>query len=190
MDDRQLIQKVKEGDEIAFRSLFEEYNELVFKTCIGFLHNKEDAEDVTQEVFVELYRSAHTFRSEAKVSTWLYRISVNKSLNFIRDNKKRNLVRSLESISGFHLQKSSSDQSDDLMVAESELLHKQKIDLINKLLGSLPKNQQIAFTLNKYNNLSYKQVAEVMDVSVSSVESLIHRAKKNIQKNIVKQRVK
>ena len=96
MSEAEIIQKLQEGDEQVFRRLVEKYRQLIVNTCFGLVHNSEDAEDIAQDVFIEVFRSVHKFRADSKLSTWLYRIAVNRSLNFIRDNKRRKLLCQLE----------------------------------------------------------------------------------------------
>jgi len=83
MEDREIVLKILDGDHRAFQILVEKYQEMVFRTCMGLLHNPDDADDIAQEVFVEVYESLGYFRHEAKLSTWIYRIAVNKSLNYL-----------------------------------------------------------------------------------------------------------
>jgi len=184
MTDQELIEKILSGDQSAFRILVDKYQVLVFNTCLGFVGNRQSAEDLTQDVFIETYRSVEKFRGEAKLSTWLYRISVNKSLNYIRDHKKHNIVRSLERF--FYGAKDEVLEIEDHLFGSADVPMEQQQHAaeLHKAIRSLPKNQQIAFNLNKFDDLSYKQIAEVMDVSLSTVESLIHRAKKNLQKRL------
>ncbi len=184
MSDNEIIQQLKQGNEQAFRKLVDSYQGLVVNTCFGLLHNREDAEDVAQDVFVEVYRSVSNFRADAKVSTWLYRIAVNRSLNHIRDNKKHRWLGSFESdvkAEKKRLLQVESSQSDQ---PEFELENKQRAVILHEAISSLPENQKVAFTLNKYEELSYNEIAEVMELSVSSVESLLFRAKKNLQKKL------
>ena len=155
-------------------------------TCFGMVHNTEDAEDIAQEVFIEVFRSIHKFRADAKISTWLYRIAVNRSLNFIRDNKKRRWFQSFEdSVQSKtrELQNITSSKTDQ---PEFQLENKQRAILLHEAIDSLAQNQKVAFTLSKYEDLSYQEISAVMDLSVSSVESLLHRAKKNLQKKLYK----
>jgi RNA polymerase sigma-70 factor (ECF subfamily) len=184
MKDQELIEQILSGNQNAFRLLVDKYQVLVFNTCIGFVGNRQSAEDLSQEVFIETYRSINKFRGDAKLSTWLYRISVNKSLNYIRDHKKHNLVRSLERF--FYGEKEESLEVEDYVfgTADAPLEQQQHALELHKAISTLPDNQRIAFTLNKFDDLSYKQIAEVMDVSLSTIESLIHRAKKNLQKRL------
>lgn len=185
MRDNELIDRIKSGDRDAFKNVVLNYQKKVINTCNGFLHNIQDAEDVAQEVFTEMYLSANKFRGDSAISTWLYRIAVNKSLNYIRDNKK---TRNLKSIDSFYTGEDSksleiavedSEQS-DYIIENSD----RKRNLFNAI-NSLPENQKTAFILNKYEDLSYKEIADVMKISLSSVESLLFRGKKNLQSKLI-----
>lgn len=186
MNDNGIIEKLKQGNDSAFKELVETYRNMVVNTCFGLLHNTEDAEDVAQDVFIEVFRSVASFRADSKISTWLYRIAVNRSLNFIRDNKKRKWFQSFDDLMESKkeaLNQLNYQSSDD---PESEMENSQRDLLLHEAIDSLPENQRVAFTLNKYEDLAYKEISEVMNLSVSSVESLIHRAKKNLQKKLYK----
>ena len=185
MTDQKLTDGILTGNQKYFKELVDIYQTQVLNTCNSFLHNKNDAEDITQEVFIEVFLSVHKFKREAKLSTWLYRISVNKSLNFIRDNKKRSFVKSIENIF-------SGEQKTELQIPDNSNqysdiadIQDERTELLHKSINALSKNQKIAFTLSKFENLSYIQISEVMNLSLSSVEGLIHRAKKNVQKKIL-----
>lgn len=186
MNDNGIIEKLKQGNDSVFKELVETYRNMVVNTCFGLLHNTEDAEDVAQDVFIEVFRSVASFRADSKISTWLYRIAVNRSLNFIRDNKKRKWFQSFDDLMESKkeaLNQLNYQSSDD---PESEMENSQRALLLHEAIDSLPENQRVAFTLNKYEDLAYKEISEVMNLSVSSVESLIHRAKKNLQKKLYK----
>jgi RNA polymerase sigma-70 factor (ECF subfamily) len=181
MSENEILEKLQTGSETAFSELVENYKRQVINTCYGLVHNSEDAEDIAQDVFIEVFRSVQNFRGESKISTWLYRIAVNRSLNHIRDNKKRKWFQSFEDLvkeKNVHLQ----HQVSESPVVELENL--QRANILHEAIGSLPENQKTAFTLNKYEDLSYREIAEIMDVSVASVESLIHRAKTGLQKKL------
>ena len=184
MSESEIIQKLQQGDEHAFRSLVENYKKIVINTCFGIVHHQEDAEDIAQEVFIEVFRSVRNFRADAKLSTWLYRISVNRSLNFIRDNKNKKRIHSIDDLvqnkhSGLLSLSATRSDHPGLKFENS-----QRAEMLHLAVDSLPDNQKVAFTLNKYEDLSYQEIAEVMAISLSSVESLIHRAKKNLQKKL------
>lgn len=185
MDDHELIQKVlQNNDHSAFTLLVNKYQKMVINTCRGFVNSYADAEDLTQDVFIELFESLPNFRNESKLSTWIYRIAVNKSLNYIRRKKRETIFSSITSMFGTSEKESllvdtSSDSSDE---ADHDINTKELHRTLKQAINNLPKNQKIAFILNKYQDLSYKEVADVMDISLSSVESLIFRAKANLQK--------
>ncbi len=186
MNEKDLIKNIKSGNEDAFKEFISRYQKLVLNTCYGFLNDKTDAEDVTQEVFISVFLSADKFNENSKISTWLYRIAVNKSLNYIRDNKKRNIFRSIESFFG-------NDKNDELQIADSSDYDSDSSEtdderrkILQTAIDSLSQRQKTAFILNKYENLSYKQISEVMNLSVPSVEGLIHRAKINVQKKVLR----
>lgn len=185
MTDKELIAGVLTGNQKYFKELTDKYQSQVLNTCNSFLHNKNNAEDITQEVFIEVFLSIHKFKGEAKLSTWLYRISVNKSLNFIRDNNKRKFVKSIDSFLTGEQNTELQIPDNDSQYSDIDDIQDERIQLLHKSINALSKNQRIAFTLSKFENLSYVQITEVMNLSLSSVEGLIHRAKKNIQKKIL-----
>lgn len=187
MTDRQFIEGIINKDQKCFKEFVDLYQPLVVNTCNSFLHCKKDAEDVAQEVFVEAYLSIEKFVGKSKLSTWLYRISVNKSLNYIRDNKKRSIVKNIGTFfsggknSAFQIE----DESSQLAYNNDGEILDEKIALLHKSINTLPKNQRIAFTLSKFDELSYIQISEIMNLSLPAVEGLIHRAKMNVQKEII-----
>ncbi len=187
MTESQIIEGILQGDEEAFKELVDKYQSLVLNTCNSFLHNRQDAEDLTQEVFIEAFRSISKFHGKSSLSTWLYRISVNKSLNFIRDNKKRKIMTRIDNpFSGGNGDNRLEVEDPDPPYNDIEDTKNEKVELLHQSLASLPKNQKVAFTLSKFEDLSYKQISEIMGISLSSVEGLIHRAKRNMQKTILK----
>jgi len=183
MTDRELIEGVSRRDKAAINYLVNNYQKRVIKTAYYFIGNLEDAEDLSQEIFLEIIKSIGSFRGTSSFSTWLYRIIVNRSINVIRKNKRRNIFSSFERL----FQKSG--ESEDITGQEPSndcepLDEKETRDFLNNAISGLPENQRIAFVLNKYEELSYKEIADIMNLSVSSVESLIHRAKSNLQKRL------
>ncbi len=178
-----LIDKFLAGNQQAFKELVENYQTMVINTCNGFLHNKQDAEDIAQDVFVEAFVSLRKFRKEAKFSTWLYRIAVNKSLNHIRRQKQRKWVQNIEGVLGLNVQ--TENRLIDKKHPQAAMEMQEDSEILHKAVDNLSENQRIAFTLNKYEELAYSEIAEIMGVSLSSVESLIHRAKMNLQKRLI-----
>lgn len=185
MNDKELIQKIATKDHSAFKTLVDRYQALVINTCYNLLGNRQDAEDVAQEVFFQVYKSAQKFRQEAKLSTWLYRIAVNRSLNFIRDKKRSGWLRSLSSLLEGGGQRVAEVPASDSDRPDVALEKKERNAIVQKAIDSLPEKQRAAFVLHKYEGMSYQQIAEILHRSLSSVESLIHRAKSNLQKKLL-----
>ncbi len=178
--DTNIVNRLKKGEESAFRELVETYRQMVFRVCLGVLQNAADADDVTQEVFIEVFRSVQKFHSRSKISTWLYRIALNKSLNHLRDNRKHK--RSLQLDSQIMEEVPPAPVRDNPLEVLQE---KEKRKILKKAVNALPERQKKAFVLSKYEDLPNKEIAEIMKISVSSVESLLFRAKQNLQKNIL-----
>lgn len=175
MSEEQLIKEITAGNDAAFRTLMERYQRQVFRTTMGFVHMKEDAEDITQEVFIRVYQSLHTFHGESEFSTWLYRITLNMSLNFLRRNRKKRVLQSLETL--FTLR---SDEKNPLEEMESA----ERDRRIRKAIDTLPERQRMAFILSRYEELPQKKIAAVMNRSEGAVEQLLQRAKEILQKKL------
>lgn len=179
MQDNYLIKNIKSNHPDAFKALVESHQEKVINTCHRFLNNREDAEDAAQEVFIEVYKSIDRFREESKLSTWIYRIAVTKSLDMIRKQKRKKRFGRLQQMLGFEYQ---SDQIPD----KKELNPQQNTEAIERYtvlhnaIDSLVESQKIAITLSKLEGFSNNEIADIMKTSQSSVDSLIHRAKKNL----------
>jgi RNA polymerase sigma-70 factor (ECF subfamily) len=188
MTDRELIDEIlQKNSQKAFEELVNRYQSLVTKTCLGFVNSYADAEDLTQEVFIEVFESLQGFRSEAKISTWIYRIAVNKSLNQVRKKKREQMFRSIESFFSLKGELNEPLQIEDKngSRADGNIERNENKQLLKSAISILPENQRIAFILSKYQELSYKEIAEIMNITLSSVESLLFRAKQNLQKNIL-----
>jgi RNA polymerase sigma-70 factor (ECF subfamily) len=181
MTDQELILKIGNKDYQALKELVDQYQEIVLNTCYNLLGNRQDAEDVTQEVFFQIYKSISRFRQESKLSTWIYRIAVNRSLNFIRDQKRFRWIKSISSLLEEENRTASDVPAPDSMRPDVALVKKEEEWMIRKAIDSLPGKQKAAFVLHAYETLSYQEIAEIMNCSHSSVESLIHRAKLNLQ---------
>ena len=162
--------------KIDFDQLVSEYKNKIFNTCLGFVKNQEDAEDLAQEVFIEVYKKLDTFRGASKIGTWLYRIAVNKSLEFIRKGKAEKRKAEMH-CSG----KGSELVSDRFYHPGLSLENKERGAILFEAIDSLSEHQKVAFTLQKVEGLTQSEVAQVMERSEGSVESLLHRAKENLR---------
>jgi RNA polymerase sigma-70 factor, ECF subfamily len=185
MTDAELIDRLIARDNVAFRELVEKYQGLVFKTCYNLLRQPEDAEDLAQDVFIEVYESITQFRGQSKLSTWLYRIAINKSLNHLRKNKWKGMMKSIGGIFSDDKNRPFDIEDESANNSHHNIDYRERSKVLQSAIQSLPENQRIAFTMNKFDDLSYQEITDIMGLSLSSVESLIHRAKLNLQKKLV-----
>lgn len=183
MDDKLLLSKISQKDEKAFQFFVEKYNRMVINICYNILNNYEDAMDVSQEVFIKIYESINDFRGDSKVSTWLYRISVNKSLNFIRSKKRNKWFSSIDLL--FKDDKKQIDPADESLNASENFEQDENKKALYFALHKLPEKQNIAISLNHFEDLSYKEISEIMEIPVSEVGVLINRGKKKLKKLII-----
>jgi RNA polymerase sigma-70 factor (ECF subfamily) len=176
-NEKLLVNALTGGDEDAYRHVIALYREPVVRLCRGFTGSPEDAEDLAQDIFLEVFRSINKFRSRSSLSTWIYRIAVNKSLNFIRDRKKAGIdEHNLENNIGAG---SNADYS-----ADTRLEQKEHAEALHNAIDRLPESQRAAFILSKYEDLKYSEIADIMKTTKASVESLLFRAKRNLQDSL------
>ncbi|MCX6230435.1 MAG: RNA polymerase sigma factor [Bacteroidetes bacterium] len=176
MDEAALLTLLKQGNKAAFHNLIAAYQKNVINICYRFLLNLEDAEDVAQEVFIEIFQSIKHFRGEAKLSTWIYRIAATKSLDEIKkQNRKKRITAIAKSIGLEQITHwISSHERPDKVLEENESYR-----ILLNALNKLPENQRIAITLSKMEDYNNAEIAEIMNTTVTAVESLIYRAKIN-----------
>lgn len=184
MTDIEIIHMILHGSRDKFQMLVEKYQSMVFHTCIGFLHDKDDADDLTQEVFIQIYQSLNRFKGDSAFSTWIYRIAVNASLNSVRKNSRIPILNRLESLFDNGKEKKISLNAYETEDPESILIKHEKSKWIQNALDTLPENQRTAIVLSKYDDLSQKEIAEIMKITEGAVEALIQRAKKNLRKKL------
>lgn len=182
MEDKNFIQALKNKDSSAYSQLLDDFQQKVFSTCISFVPNKEDAEDIAQDVFIEVFKSISKFKGDSKLSTWIYRITTNKCLEFIRKKNTKKRFAFLESITGNAIPIDKTNYFTEMNHPGILLVNKELNAALFKAINSLPENQSVVFTLNKIDGKSYQEVAEITKRSLSSVESIMFRAKKNLQK--------
>ena len=173
---KNIISRVAKGNKKAFAELYELFCVRVYNTALSYLKNEHYAEEITQEVFVTLFRNASKFRGDAKVSTWIYRITVNTSLNYIKRKKRFSLFNSEHSW----------DDMVDFDHPGVLMEKKEEARILFKVIDILPKNQKTAFILSFVEELPRQEVADIMGLSLKAVESLLQRAKKKLRAELTK----
>jgi RNA polymerase sigma factor (sigma-70 family) len=185
MNEHNLINGILYGDNNAFRELVSLYQDKVYNTIINFVHDEEDALDLSQDVFIEIHQSIRHFRKDSSLSTWIYRIAVNKALNHLDKKERRGFIGRIQNIFGPDKAVSVKEPADGEKHPHDKLENKELSLQLQHAIDSLPKNQRIAFVLHKLDDLPYKEIAGIMDISLSSVESLIFRARKSLQDKLL-----
>ncbi|MDO5969705.1 RNA polymerase sigma factor [Flavivirga aquimarina] len=181
MTEQNFIDDLIEGKQSAYSKLIDDFQQKVFATCISFVPNKEDAEDIAQDVFVEVFNSIGKFKGRSKLSTWIYRIATNKCLEFIRKKNTKKRFAFLQSIMGNEIPVDKSSYFTEMNHPGIVLENKEKSETLFRAINQLPDAQKVVFTLSKVDGKSYQEICDITEKSMSSVESLMFRAKKNLQ---------
>ncbi|PWG05374.1 RNA polymerase sigma factor [Polaribacter aquimarinus] len=184
MREDNFIKQLQAGKQAAFSKLLDDYQQKVFGTCISFIPNKEDAEDVAQEVFLEVFKSIAKFKGNSKLSTWIYRIATNKCLEFIRKKNTKKRFAFMQTILGNEIPIDKTSYFTEFNHPGILLENNEKSEIIFKAINTLPESQRVIFTLAKIDGKSYQEIVEITGKSLSSVESVMFRAKKNLQEKL------
>jgi len=178
------IHQLKAQNRASYSKLLEDFQHKVYGTCLSFVPNREDVEDIAQEVFVEVFNSIDKFKQESKLSTWIYRITTNKCLEFIRKKNAKKRFAFLQSLSGNDYNLDKASYFTEINHPGLVLEQKEASEVLFLAINKLPEAQRIVFTLNKIDDKSYKEISEITNRSIGSIESLLFRAKKNLQKTL------
>ena len=182
MNQPELIVQLQQGDESAFKKLIDEYEDMVYNTALSIVQHAEDADDITQEVFIQVYQSVSSFKGESKLSTWIYRIAISRALDHEKKMKRKKRFAFIRSFIGDH-------EEEKIHPAEFDhpgvlMEKKERAGELFAALKKIPDNQRIAFTLHKLEGQSYQEIAEIMNTTLYAVESLMARAKASLKKNL------
>ncbi len=175
MEDRQIVEAVLAGDTRRYAEIVERYQQIVANLTYKLCGNRLDVEEVTQQVFVELYMALPRFRFDSKLSSFLYRITVNTVCKMLN--------RANRFVSTDALEYQPERPSEDLNV-QQQIIRQEQIEQLRTAIGHLKSEQRTALVLYTFEDFSYQQIADVMQCSLSKVESLIFRAKKNLAKEL------
>ncbi len=174
--DFELIKRFLKGDESAFNTLVKRHQEKIYMLARRMLGNHLDADEVVQEVLIVIYRKLNTFKFNSSFSTWLYRITMTRSINFI---KKRNLKNTF---SIFDLRKNKSNESDPLDMVEG----KEQFDIVEKLLTKLPPKQREIFILKNFEEMKYEEISEITGKSVGALKANYFHSVNKLKEFLVK----
>ena len=175
MEDRQIVEAVLSGDTRRYALIVERYQQIVANLTYKLCGNKLDVEEVTQQVFVELYTALPRFRFDSKLSSFIYRITVNVVCKMLGKAKRFVSTDAQEDLP---------ERASEDLDAQQQIIRREQIEQLRTAIGHLREEQRTALVLFAFEDFSYNQIAEVMQCSLSKVESLIFRAKKNLAKEV------
>lgn len=173
------ILALQQGDQAAFQRLVAAYSEKIYRLSLSILQHQEDAEDVTQDVFTTVYSSIAQFKQDAQLSTWMYRITVNKCQELIRRKSRKKRFGFMTSLDQLESTKTS-----DFMHPGVELENKERAAILFNAINRLPENQRLAFTMHKLEGIPYDEIAQILNVTLASIESLLYRAKQQLKQSL------
>jgi RNA polymerase sigma-70 factor (ECF subfamily) len=174
--DAEVMLRVKAGDDSAFAYLVQKYRRPMVSFMYRMAHNSAAAEDLAQEVFLRVYRSRENYEASAKFSTWLYRIATNLAVNYTRDTRheRPEIMVSIDEPdedTGLTV-----DVPDASLGAEEAILRRERMAAIRQKVHGLPERQRLAVIMHKYQQMDYRQIAQVLKLSESATKSLLFRA--------------
>ena len=179
-EDFELLAKFKKGDQQAFELLVRKYKTTVFNTIYSIMGNAQEADDTAQEVFLKVYTKADSFKGEASFSTWLYRITVNRCVDELRRRKNKIISYETEFNQEEKLKLKGVLASRENDITE-KLRQKELQDIIQKAMNSLPEKYRIILTLKEIEGLSYKEISQIMKISLAKVKIWLFRARQKLK---------
>ena len=184
LTDADVMLRVKAGDDSAFDYLVQKYRRPIINFMYRMAHNTAAAEDLAQEVFLRVYRSRANYEPSAKFTTWLYRIATNLGVNHARDTRHERP----ENVTNLDEPDTETGQTLDLAdktpTVEEEILRRERLAAIRKKVESLPERQRMAVLMHKYQQMDYRQIADVLKLSESATKSLLFRAYETLREQL------
>ncbi len=182
--DAALMLRVKRGDRVAFTELVDKYKQPVINFIFRSLRDEAEAEDLAQNVFLQVYKSRSRYKQTAKFTTFLFTISRNLCLNELR-RRSRHPAESLEETHTDNEDQPARQIEDKTQIAAPEnVLHSELAEKIEEALNELPENQRSAILLCRQDDLSYEQIAKILRTSLSATKSLIHRGRETLKEKL------
>src|SRR5271156_683950 len=182
--DAEVMLRVKAGDHSAFDFLGQKDRRPLVSFMYRMAHNAAAAEDLAQEVFLRVYRSRQTYEASAKFTTWLYRIATNLAVNHARDTRHERPEVTVSLDEPDEETGTTLDVADSRVTAEESLVRRERTLAIRAKVEALPERQKLAVIMHKYQQMDYKQIADVLKLSESATKSLLFRAYESLREQL------
>jgi RNA polymerase sigma-70 factor, ECF subfamily len=182
--DAEVMLRVKAGDEGAFDFLVQKYRRPLVSFMYRMARNAAAAEDLAQEVFLRVYRSRQNYEPSAKFTTWLYRIATNLAVNHARDTRKERPEVTVSLDEPDEETGTTMDVRDSAMTVEETMVKRERLAAIRAKVEALPERQRLAVIMHKYQQMDYKQIADVLKLSESATKSLLFRAYESLREQL------
>lgn len=179
MNEADIIKQLQQRNEAAFSALVQHWKDRIYNTALGLVQQEQDAADITQDVFLLAWRSVHEFRGSAGIGTWLYRITVNRSLDHLRKKQRQKKFGWLPFFGGAD-GRQENDQA-DFIHPGVQLERKQEAAILFAAIRKLPEQQRVVYSLQKVEGLQVAEIAAILQLSESAIESLLQRARINLK---------
>jgi RNA polymerase sigma-70 factor (ECF subfamily) len=184
VSDADVMLRVKTGDESAFAYLVHKYRRPIVGFMYRLCHNPSTAEELAQEVFLRVYRSRTTYEPSAKFTTWLYRIATNLAVNHARDTRHERAENTVRLDEPDHETGTTPDLADESLTVEEKMLRRERLAAIRSKVNALPERQRVAVVMHKYEQMDYRQIADVLKLSESATKSLLFRAYETLREQL------
>ena len=180
--DVEYIAGLKSNNRILYAEFVDVFASRIYNVSLKILQNKEEAEEVAQDVFMKIFQSVESFDATCSLKTWIYRITVNKSLDALRSRKRKTGWLTLSSfLNGEEDENINKNVAVNLVNPIAQLEQKEDNAILSKAIEKLPERQKAVFVLFQFEEMSYKEIASTLEISVSAVDSLMSRAKKQLR---------
>jgi RNA polymerase sigma-70 factor (ECF subfamily) len=173
--DKNFMLRFRKGDDAVFRDIIFSYQNKIFNLVLGIIRNRQDAEDLTQKIFMSIFKNRKKFKGTSSLYTWIYRIAVNESLNMLKKNKKN---------SQYFDENFMFDEIDVIDKSDNKLEQKELRDYFDRAIAKLDEKYRTALILKEIECLTYKEISEVLDISMDKVKIWIFRARENLRQII------
>ena len=182
--DAQLVEKATEGDMTSFGELCEKYSSFVYRTIFFDIRNHEDAEDLSQEVFIKAYRALLSFRKDCEFSTWLYRICKNTVYDYLRKNAREKTMPLSELSSDEYDREYEIPDTDGKFDPEKTYISKETANIVNEAIATLPEQHREIVVMRDIEGLSYSEISEILSLEEGTVKSRLSRARAALKKKL------